>query len=157
MANNTNKLLIGAAVLVGGYFLYKNYQQGTTSKMDDEDLTENEKKADVVIDTEKENLSVPDAIDRARSVAQDLRDAAILIKTPTGQDNISVSTGVKRGLLKRPKKGGKITREMMKQIRANATKYCANKKKKAQRNKCRRQFVKAAKLRPDKLAQSLFM
>lgn len=108
MKKQTKNLLIFAGVGAVAYFLLKN--KGASARMIEseaesaqtkETAKEAEKmpemaEVDAVIDTAKTGQTVKQAIDSGKKLAETLKDANIVIKTPKGMPNISIKKGGKK-------------------------------------------------------------
>lgn len=151
--------LVGVGLIAANKMgLFGNKQTGKNTDDDDTTETPEAKQVDAVIDTEKQNMSVPAAIEAARDIVNNVKDAAVLIKTPDGQQNIAVTSGEKRGLFSRikakaeKKEGKKIkfSPARLRELRKKAKQFCSAKPKK-QRAKCRKQYIAVNKLQLDKM------
>lgn len=105
MKKNLPLILIAGAV---AFFVFKD-KLGFGKKTDEGDETTtptpDAEKTDAVIDAEKTG-GVAQAIQQAKEIAQVVKDAKILIKTPEGEKNIVVKSGKKK--LKKPVNCSKI-------------------------------------------------
>lgn len=154
MAKKSN-LLIWAALAAGAFFLMRPGGALAIKKggeAEEPDITPEPgetpeaKQLDAVIDVQKEKISVPEAIDRARDIATTVQDAAVLIKTPDGQSNIAVTTGKKRRIFKgKRRKPIKISKQTQKKLLAEAAKKCSKVKGQKARLACRRQAVASSR------------
>lgn len=146
MAKKQNTLMILALIGAGVFLAPKLLKAGSGSAAresdgDDGDDGDSTSKVmpDAVIDIERTGQTVPQAIETARDIAQTVKDAAVIIKTPAGESNIAVSSGKKRGLfknlLKRKKK--KFSKSQIREMRRRAQQYCKSQPKK-KRPACRR-------------------
>ena len=146
MAKKNTFLLIGAAALA--YFVFRPggiiaKQTQKTPNIDEMDETPEVKQLDAVIDTEKEKISVPEAIDKARDIATPAQDVAVIIQTPSGTSNIAVTTGKKRRLFKgKAKSKIRISRKALANLRAEAVSRCKSIKTQKARLSCRRDYIK---------------
>lgn len=161
MSKNTTRNLLIAGV--GIFAAYKfglfgsaaSAQAKSLEDTDDSSESPEARQVDAVIDTEQQRMSVPQAIDVARDIVSTAKDAAVIIKTPEGQQNVAVTSGKKRGLFKflkgkKKKKKIKMSSARMKELRRRANTFCKGKKKKA-RAACRRDYIKASGLQLDKI------
>lgn len=142
-----NLLLIGA-LAVGGYFAYKKglfggggsdeeTAKGGSDEGNDEG-TEESSQIDTVINTSKTGQTVKEAISQAKNLTKNVKDIAVLIKTPKGQSDVVVASGKKkadrkakraeRKIKKSAKKAGKRDAKLSKKYQRLAQANCATKK-----------------------------
>ena len=103
-------ILIGGAI---AFFLFKD-KLGFGQKSDEQDgenldqskTPSEDEKTDAVIDAEKTG-GIAQAIQQAKEIAQVVKDAKVLIKTPQGEKNIVVRSGKKKKA-KKPQNCSKI-------------------------------------------------
>jgi len=101
MKKNTTTILIIAALGAGAYYAYKKgmFGKGAEAPADAEPGTEptaDKEKTDAVIDTVKQGITIPQAIEKAKEIATQLEDSKILIKTREGLKDIVVRHGAKK-------------------------------------------------------------
>jgi hypothetical protein len=97
--------LIGAAAVAAYIFRDKLFGAKTP---DGEVLPTEAAGADAVVDTTKTGQTVSQAIETAKQIAQGYQDVKVLIKTPTGQKDITFTKGKKKPKHKKRKKKAKI-------------------------------------------------
>lgn len=103
--------LIGAAALAAYLFKDKLFGKSAAAK----EITDSEiepaeaAKPDAVIDTTKTGQTVTQAVEAAKQIAQGVKDIKVLIKTPAGQKDVTVTSGYKKPLHKKRKKKKKTT------------------------------------------------
>lgn len=96
-------LLILGVVAVAGFFAWKKGLFGkkaeTTEPAEPETADESETPGKpvapgtapaTIIDVTKGNITVPEAIEQAKSIVENVKNVKVLIKTPPGQKNIKV-------------------------------------------------------------------
>lgn len=129
-----NLLLIGA-LAVGGFFAWKKGLFGgggsdETAKGGAEP-GDDDGEIDTVIDTKKTGQTVKQALQQAKELSKNVKDIAVLVKTPKGQSNIVVSSGKKkqeRKAARKAKKAGRRDARLTKRYQAQAAANCASKK-----------------------------
>jgi hypothetical protein len=90
--------LIGAAAIAA--YLFRNKLFGAkmpTSEIDQQDAAN----PDAVVDTTKTGQTVSQAIETAKQIAQGVQDVKVLIKTPRGEKDITLTKGAKKPRKKR--------------------------------------------------------
>lgn len=133
MKKNTTTILIIAALGAGAYYAYK---KGLFGKKTDEgaeapgeaepgaEPATDKEKTDAVIDTVKQGITIPQAIEKAKEIATQLEDSKILIKTREGLKNIVVRHGAK----KKARKELRATKKATKKKRVKRVKRGSKKK-----------------------------
>jgi len=107
MKKSTGKILAFAAAGAVAYLLLKNKNGARMIETSEDAAAESETgkgseqmpeqaEVDHVIDTTSSGTPVTTAIRQAKELANALQDANIIVKTPAGQPNISVTKGTKR-------------------------------------------------------------
>jgi hypothetical protein len=131
-----NLLLIGA-LAVGGFFAWKKGLFGgggsdeTARGGSDVEAGDDDAGIDTVIDTKKTGQTVKQALQQAKELSKNVKDIAVLVKTPKGQSNIVVSSGKKkqeRKAARKAKKAGRRDARLTKRYQAQAAANCASKK-----------------------------
>ena len=146
MKKQTTTILALAGVGALAYFLLRNkgarmIESGKEAEESEEtgkgaETMPQQTEVDAVIDTTKTGTPVSVAIKQAKELANALQDANIIVKTPSGQPNVSVRKGRKKRLKRRAKKV--------------MAKNCAKIKSKRRRQRCEMAKAKLASqfLRP---------
>jgi hypothetical protein len=96
--------LIGAAALAA--YLFRNKLFGAkmpTSEIDQQEAAN----PDAVVDTTKTGQTVTQAIETAKQIAQGVNDVKVLIKTPRGEKDITLTKGAKKPRKKRAARADK--------------------------------------------------
>lgn len=136
-----NLLLIGA-LAVGGYFAWKkglfggsgSTEEGEeTTPGEEETETGTKKSIDTVLDTRTSGLSIPQAIEQAKSLTKEVKDIAVLIKTPKGTSDIVVASGSKkasRKLKRSTRRDNRLRKKYLKTSQANCDKFKSKSRKK---------------------------
>ena len=144
MAKKSNTLLIALAA-GAALFLAPKLLKGSSGSAaresdqeNDQDESDTTSRPDAVIDIERTGQSVPQAIETARDIAQTVKDAAVIIKTPAGESNIAVTSGKKRGLFRKKKR--KFSKAQIREMRKRAAQFCKSQPRK-KRPSCRRNAI----------------
>lgn len=127
MKKSTNILIFGAIAVA--LFMFKDKlgfgKKSSADESDDdkEPMSEKEKeKKDAVIDMVKSGLTLPQAVEKAKEVAQTLKDANVVVKTPANVPNVTIRTGKKKKS-KKTGKGKAKAKRIIKQAESIFTKY----------------------------------
>lgn len=150
MKKQTKTLLVFAGIGAAAYFLMKG-KSGAKMIETEEDAGQTEKgkgsesmpeqaEVDHVIDTTRSGAPVSQAIRQAQQLATSLENANVLVKTPEGQPNVSVTSGSARKSFFEKLKAAKERRLKRKKMRVRA------KRKPKLSAKFLAQYKKAAKL-----------
>jgi hypothetical protein len=156
MKKSTGTILAIAAAGAIGYYLYKS-KSGARMIESSEEAGESEEtgkgsekmpaqsEVDHVIDTTASGTPITTAIRQAKQLATALQDANIIVKTPDGEPNVSVTAGSKRpGLFaklkakRKARKGrrkAKVSAKFLSRYKKAAALDCS-KYKKAKKTKC---------------------
>lgn len=120
-----NSLLILGVIAVAGFFAWKKGLFGKKAETTEPETIDEESKGETtpgkpgtttpgtsapatIIDVTKGNITVPQAIDQAKSIVEKYKGLKVLIKTPKGQKNIQVSQKKKKPKTKRAKSSSNI-------------------------------------------------
>lgn len=131
-----NLLLIGA-LAVGGFFAWKKGLFGgggsdeTARGGSETEPGDDDGEIDTVIDTKKTGQSVSEAVRQAKELSKNVKDIAVLVKTPKGQSNVLVASGKKKEARKakrQAKKAGRRDARLTKRYQAQAAANCGKKK-----------------------------
>lgn len=169
MKKQTTNLLLLAGAGALAYFIFKGKKSGARmieSEAEAAESTETGKgseampeqpEVDAVIDTTKTGQTVREAIQQGKELAAALKDANIIVKTPSGQPNVAIRKGAKGKLRDRIKAAREKRKAKRLMKRAKRYGNCAKIKSAKRRKRCELATRKAGTAAAAQLAKFRFI